>query len=65
MTQAATSTNSLNKKLVWNYPIDVTYASLNPFGWPQLVLTITGPDFFGRSVVRAYGCVHVPAFPGS
>lgn len=65
MTQSATSLNAMNKKMVWNYPVDLTYRSLNPFGWPQLVVSVTGPDFFGRSVVRGYGSVHVPTSPGT
>ncbi|XP_063270157.1 B9 domain-containing protein 1 isoform X1 [Prinia subflava] len=51
--------------LVWNFPIDITFKSTNPFGWPQIVLSVYGPDFFGHDVVRGYGAVHVPFVPGS
>ncbi|XP_062359650.1 B9 domain-containing protein 1 [Cinclus cinclus] len=50
--------------LVWNFPIDITFKSTNPFGWPQIVLSVYGPDFFGHDVVRGYGAVHVPFVPG-
>ncbi|XP_051632843.1 B9 domain-containing protein 1 [Manacus candei] len=50
--------------LVWNFPIDITFKSTNPFGWPQIVLSVYGPDFFGHDVVRGYGAVHVPFTPG-
>jgi hypothetical protein len=26
--------------IVWNFPIDVTFKSTNPFGWPRLVLSV-------------------------
>jgi len=62
--QQATATSHLSRSLVWNFPFDCTFRSLNPYGWPQLVLTVMGPDFFGRSVVKGYGSVHIPTTPG-
>lgn len=50
--------------MVWNMPFEVTYRSLNPYGWPQLVITCKGPDFLGREVIKGYGVVHVPTQPG-
>eukprot|EP00117_Sycon_ciliatum_P030507 scpid71653/ scgid3011/ B9 domain-containing protein 1 len=50
--------------LVWNLPLDISFKSTNPFGWPQLVVAIYGLDLFGRDVVRGYGCVHLPMTPG-
>jgi B9 domain-containing protein 1 len=64
MSQKATTSSNLNKSLVWNFPFDVTYRSTNPSGWPQIVVVVKGPDFFGRSTVRGYGSVHVPTSPG-
>ncbi|XP_039256641.1 B9 domain-containing protein 1-like [Styela clava] len=49
---------------VWNFPLDITYKSTNPFGWPQLVVSCYGPDAFGQDVVRGYGATHVPIAPG-
>ncbi|XP_042294501.1 B9 domain-containing protein 1 isoform X2 [Sceloporus undulatus] len=50
--------------LVWNFPIEITFKSTNPFGWPQIVVSVYGPDLFGNDVVRGYGAVHIPFTPG-
>ncbi|XP_023677619.1 B9 domain-containing protein 1 isoform X1 [Paramormyrops kingsleyae] len=50
--------------LVWNFPVEITFKSTNPFGWPQIVVSVYGPDTFGNDVVRGYGAVHVPVTPG-
>jgi B9 domain-containing protein 1 len=52
-------------RLVWNFPIDITFRSTSPFGWPQLVISVYGLDSFGNDVVRGYGAVHVPISAGS
>ena len=49
---------------VWNHPIDITFDSSNPFGWPQLVLSIYGLDAFGHDVIKGYGAVHLPPIAG-
>ena len=41
------------------------YRSYNVSGWPQIVLTFTSRDFFGRDVICGYGVTHVPTQPGS
>lgn len=41
------------------------YNSLSPTGWPQIVVSVYGFDFFGRDVLIGTGCVHVPIGPGS
>ncbi|UYV60471.1 B9D1, partial [Cordylochernes scorpioides] len=48
----------------WNFPLDISFKSTNPFGWPQLVLSVYGSDDFGNDVVRGYGSVHLPTIPG-
>ncbi|KAK3532502.1 hypothetical protein QTP86_018525 [Hemibagrus guttatus] len=53
-----------SQNLVWNFPLDITFKSTNPFGWPQVVVSVYGPDTFGNDVVRGYGAVHVPFTPG-
>ena len=50
--------------IVWNHPLDITFCSSNPFGWPQLVLAVYGLDAFGHDVIRGYGAVHIPPIPG-
>lgn len=48
----------------WNFPIEVTFKSSNPFGWPQLVISCFGTDVFGNEVVRGYAGCHVPITAG-
>jgi len=50
---------------VWNFPIDVTFRSTCPFGWPQIVVSVYGNDAFGHSdKILGYGAVHLPITPG-
>ena len=48
------------QRLVWNFPLDITFRSTSPFGWPQLVVSVYGLDSLGNDVVRGYGAVHGP-----
>ncbi|EDV27356.1 uncharacterized protein TRIADDRAFT_52971 [Trichoplax adhaerens] len=50
---------------IWNFPLNITFKSTNPFGWPQLVLSVYGQDVFGNDVVRGNGAIHIPISPGS
>ncbi|CAI9735167.1 Hypothetical predicted protein [Octopus vulgaris] len=49
---------------VWNFPLNITFKSTNPFGWPRIVVHAYGLDTFGNDVVRGYGMCHVPIIPG-
>lgn len=51
--------------IVWNHPLDVTFSSCNPFGWPQIVFSVHGMNAYGSDVIRGYGVIHVPPIPGS
>lgn len=51
-------------KLVWNFPLEVTFKSTNAFGWPQLVLSVFCVDSLGRDIVKGYGCTHLPISAG-
>ncbi|XP_029067095.1 B9 domain-containing protein 1 isoform X2 [Monodon monoceros] len=64
ISQITSKSQDARRALVWNFPIDVTFKSTNPYGWPQIVLSVYGPDVFGNDVVRGYGAVHVPFSPG-
>ncbi|NP_001253651.1 B9 domain-containing protein 1 isoform X1 [Macaca nemestrina] len=64
ISQITSKSQDVRQALVWNFPIDVTFKSTNPYGWPQIVLSVYGPDVFGNDVVRGYGAVHVPFSPG-
>ncbi|KAI8814131.1 B9 domain-containing protein, partial [Cladochytrium replicatum] len=54
----------ISKTCVWNFPIEITFKSHNPYGWPQIVFSLYGLDEFGRDVVRGYGAARVPVVPG-
>ena len=41
------------------------YNSFSPAGWPQLVVSVFGQDFFGRDVLAGTGSIHVPIGPGT
>lgn len=45
-------------------PFEVGFRSRNPYGWPQLILTLVCPDFLGREIIKGYGIVHIPTQPG-
>ncbi|XP_044289753.1 B9 domain-containing protein 1 isoform X3 [Varanus komodoensis] len=64
ISQITSKNRNIQQDLVWNFPIDITFKSTNPFGWPQIVISVYGPDVFGNDVVRGYGAVHVPFTPG-
>ena len=50
--------------IVWNFPIEISFQSTNPHGWPRLVVSVYGLDFMGRDVVRGYASTLLPAKPG-
>lgn len=37
----------------------------NVYGWPQLVVSVYGMDYFGRDVVYGYGCMRLPLHNGT
>ncbi|UXI16679.1 Protein FAM49B [Sarcoptes scabiei] len=49
---------------VWNLPFEATFKSTNPFGWPQIVVSVYGIDSVGNDVIRGYGWLHLPTQPG-
>ena len=50
--------------VVWNFPIEISFQSTNPQGWPRLALSIYGLDFFGRDVLRGYASLMLPISSG-
>lgn len=64
LSQVTAKGNDNRELFVWNFPLDITFKSTSPFGWPQLVISCYGPDVFGTDVVRGYGAVRVPVTPG-
>mmetsp|Transcript_81464 Transcript_81464/g.119345 ORF Transcript_81464/g.119345 Transcript_81464/m.119345 type:complete len:101 (-) Transcript_81464:14-316(-) len=45
VTQLASVPAGRPAKVVWNFPVDLTFKSTNVYGWPQLVLAVHGTDF--------------------
>lgn len=64
ISQITKKSNDDRQLFTWNFPIEVTYKSTNPYGWPQLVISCYGTDMFGRDVTRGYGTMHLPISPG-
>ncbi|KAM3597652.1 uncharacterized protein V6R79_007497 [Siganus canaliculatus] len=64
ITQITCKGSQSSHKLTWNFPLETTFKSTNPSGWPQLVVSVYGPDVFGNDVVRGYGATHIPFTPG-
>ncbi|XP_028417327.1 B9 domain-containing protein 1-like [Dendronephthya gigantea] len=65
ISQITQKSHDSRQVFVFNFPLDITFKSTNPSGWPQLVVSCYGPDAFGHDVVRGYGAIHVPISPGS
>ncbi|MPC28768.1 B9 domain-containing protein 1 [Portunus trituberculatus] len=65
VSQTACCSDDERQLFVWNFPIDITYKSTNPFGWPQIILSVYGTDFFGNIVIVGYTACHVPITPGT
>jgi B9 domain-containing protein 1 len=61
---ACKSRSAYDNKIIWNFPIDVTFNSTNVFGWPRLAFSVYGIDFLGRDVVRGYGSALIPMTGG-
>ncbi|XP_067002744.1 B9 domain-containing protein 1 [Anabrus simplex] len=64
ISQIAKCSKDARQMFVWNFPLDVTFKSTNPFGWPQLIISVYGLDIFGNDVVRGYGLCHLPIAAG-
>merc|ERR1711939_250695 len=63
ISQMARKSSGPNRRVVWNFPLDISFKSTNAFGWPQLVISVYGMDMFSRDVIRGYGRVHIPISP--
>ena len=62
--QFAFKSNNMHKKMAWNLPFEITFRSMTPAGWPQLVLYCIGHHANGDEHVEAYGASHVPITAG-
>lgn len=65
MSSAASNAATGEQRAVWNFPIDVTFGSTGVHGWPQIVISVYGSDYFGRSdMILGYGSAYLPIAPG-
>ncbi|GAB1603771.1 B9 domain-containing protein 1-like [Argonauta hians] len=64
ITQVSERSTDARQVHIWNFPLNITFKSTNPFGWPRIVIHAYGMDAFGNDVVRGYGMCHVPIVPG-
>ncbi|KAH0950664.1 hypothetical protein HN011_001044 [Eciton burchellii] len=64
LTQMCKCSNDPRNLAVWNFPLDITFKGTTAHGWPQLVMSIYGLDFFGHDVIRGYGRCHLPLEAG-
>lgn len=65
MSQIAVQRPYGSRELVWNFPVNSSWKSTNPHGWPRLVLSVFGPDELGNGdVVHGYGSTLLPISPG-
>ncbi|XP_017118822.1 B9 domain-containing protein 1 isoform X2 [Drosophila elegans] len=63
LTQMATNRRGhFNEPIVFNMPIEVTYKSTSPFGWPQILASVFGRNGAGREVLLGYAHIHLPVF---
>lgn len=63
ITQYASNRNgNFNDPIVFNMPIEQTYRSTNPSGWPQILISVYGRTLWGIETVLGYSRLHVPIF---
>jgi B9 domain-containing protein 1 len=65
ITQMSSASGASAGLAVWNFPIDVTFRATCVHGWPQIVVSVYGEDYLGRSdMILGYGATHLPLTPG-
>ena len=64
VSQHSYKSQGINKRVVWNFPFEVSFKSNKIENWPQIILYCSEKDFAGREVIAAYGSVHIPTQPG-
>ena len=59
-----TSHKNGEEPAIFNSPFCASFKSSDPFGWPQIIITIYGNNVFGNDMVVGYGCTHIPTQTG-
>jgi B9 domain-containing protein 1 len=52
------------RRMIFNMPIEISLKSTNPYGWPQIVYSLYGTNFWGVETSRGYARIHCP-LPGN
>ena len=51
-------------EVVWNVPINCSFSTPSPEGWPRVALTVYSSDWWNRAVLLGYGSTIIPTQPG-
>eukprot|EP00591_Stephanopyxis_turris_P001977 CAMPEP_0195524908 /NCGR_PEP_ID=MMETSP0794_2-20130614/25023_1 /TAXON_ID=515487 /ORGANISM="Stephanopyxis turris, Strain CCMP 815" /LENGTH=183 /DNA_ID=CAMNT_0040655233 /DNA_START=80 /DNA_END=628 /DNA_ORIENTATION=+ len=50
--------------VTWNLPIYGVFHATNVHGWPRMVIQVYSKDKNGQKVMKGYGTLLIPTFPG-
>eukprot|EP01028_Stygiella_incarcerata_P001859 TRINITY_DN1346_c0_g1_i1.p1 TRINITY_DN1346_c0_g1~~TRINITY_DN1346_c0_g1_i1.p1 ORF type:complete len:239 (-),score=48.68 TRINITY_DN1346_c0_g1_i1:137-757(-) len=64
VTQVSSPCSGPDPSFVFNFPVEVTFRSYNPYGWPQMIFSVYDLDRFGRERVKGYGRCFLPLYSG-
>jgi B9 domain-containing protein 1 len=64
VTQITSSSGGPDPAFVFNFPVEITFRSTNPHGWPQLIFSVYELDRFGVDHIRGYGRCFMPVAAG-
>ncbi|XP_017475523.1 PREDICTED: B9 domain-containing protein 1 [Rhagoletis zephyria] len=59
---ASNKSGYFKDKIVFNFPLEWTFKSTTPFGWPQLIICIYGKTRWGAETVLGYSRINLPVF---
>ncbi|XP_054728951.1 B9 domain-containing protein 1 isoform X3 [Anastrepha obliqua] len=59
---ASNKSGFFKDKIVFNFPLEWTFKSTTPFGWPQLIISIYGKTRWGAETTLGYCRINLPVF---
>nr|XP_014101038.2 B9 domain-containing protein 1 isoform X2 [Bactrocera oleae] len=59
---ASNKSGYFKDKIIFNFPLEWTFKSTTPFGWPQLIVCIYGKTRWGVETSLGYGRINLPVF---
>lgn len=59
VTQLATAGYRMDK-IIFNLPLEFMYKSTNPYGWPQIIFSLYGTNWWGKETSFGYARIHLP-----